>query len=113
MILRRIRLVYRFLFYTHVKLKNCENDELYVFLRPHPYIYIYIYIYIVLFFFRNRKKGGGSKGAAYIGGYQGIREVRLESVAGGGGNCAGLSEGSPAVSQYMIFISTISGFIKL
>ena len=38
MILRRIRLVYRFLFYTHVKLKNCENGELYVFLRPHPYL---------------------------------------------------------------------------
>ena len=38
MILRRIRLVYRFLLYTHVKLENCENGELYVFLRPHPYI---------------------------------------------------------------------------
>ena len=42
MILRRIRLVYRFLFYTHVKLENCENGELYVFLRPHPYNKIYI-----------------------------------------------------------------------
>ena len=37
MILRRIRLVYRFVFYTHVKLENCENGELYVFLRFHPY----------------------------------------------------------------------------
>ena len=36
-ILYWIRLVYRFLFYTHVKLENCQNVELYVFLRLHPY----------------------------------------------------------------------------
>ena len=38
MIPRIIRLVYRFLFYSHVKLKNCENGQLYIFLRLHPYI---------------------------------------------------------------------------